>query len=198
MALNKSNLKLEDIRKYISHIRGFFGVPFGDGGFLMSNEEIIESKKAYDEFFSKTAAMILGITPEEVDSMTTKKNDNDMSKPYNWCWKHNLTYKIQVQKDSNRTISIGIEYQRHNIYFKGMYGSRVGNFYIDENGDILQDTDKVYNSFDEILDELDGYEVERITKELDKLKETEKKKRKALESTQKKIKELEAELNKMK
>lgn len=197
MAVNKSNLKLEDARKYISHISGFFGVPFGDGGFLWSKEEIDENKKAFDEFFSKSAAMILGITPEEADSMTTKKNEHDMTKFYNWCWKYNLTYRIQLKKDTERTICVSLGYQRHNIYFSSVYGSRVGNFYIDENGDILQDTDKVYNSFDEIMDEFKIYEAESITKELNKLKETEKKKRKALESTQKKIKELEKQLTKI-
>ena len=204
MALKKSNLKLEEIRKYISRISGFFGVPFGDGGFLMTKEEIAESKKAYDELFTKTSAMILGITPEDAESRTTKKNEEDLSKPYNWCWKHNLTYRLQLKKDTKETLTIRInEPPSHlnNIYLNGTNGSissKIGNFYIDENGEIFQDSQKEYNSFDEIINEIKSYEIESITKELDKLKDTEKKNRKTLENTLKKITKLEKELDKLK
>ena len=207
MALTKSNLKLEEVRKYISHISGFFSVPFGDSGFLWTKEEIAKYKKEYDELFVKTSAMILGITPENVESRITKKNDEDLSKPYNWCWKHNLTYILQLKKDTKGTLSIRIDETRphlNNIYFNDVNGfsSKIGNFYINENGEILQDSQKEYNSFDEImneiLNELKSYKIKSITKELDKLKDTEKKNRKTLENTLKKITKLEKELDKLK
>ena len=201
MELIKSNIKLEDIREHISHLTGNFGVPFNDFGFLWSKEEISERKKQYDEFFIKNAAMILGITLEEADKKTSKKNEHDLSKSYNWCWNHNLTYRIQLKKSSTTTVCVYINQeslQKHNIYFSSSASSKLCSFYIDDNGDILQDSKKVYNFFDDILKELKDYEVESITKELNKLKETEKKKRKALEATEKQIKKLEEELNKMK
>ena len=41
----KSNMTLDDIRPHISRIDGYFGVPFDDGGFMMTEQEIKKAKK---------------------------------------------------------------------------------------------------------------------------------------------------------
>ena len=78
----KSNITLEEVRPRVSRIHAYFGVPFDDGGFMMTEQEIKKAKteqeikkakKDYDEAFTNAVSLILGITKEEAKAKIKTK-----------------------------------------------------------------------------------------------------------------------------
>lgn len=195
----ESKITLENIRPYLSSIYGSFGVPFNDYGFLMSKDEIEKSSKEFDEKFKKATAMILGITPEEAAKKMKKKKQGGLSKPYNWCWRNNYSYSINLNPNVRFPISISISDDKrtiHNIsiHYNG-YVRDLGYFVLTEDGIVMQQTKRDINSLEDIFAILRECEDGKLIEEIKKLKATEKRTLKSLETTRNKIKNLEDELH---
>jgi hypothetical protein len=190
--LIKSNITLEDIRPYLTRISGLFAVPFGDGGFFWSKEEIKENKESYEKRFIKLASMVLGVTEEEVSKKITRKKD---STKY-WCWANNVNYNLKINETPKYGISLFISECQHplSIGFTFSQAYKVGHFYIDENGVITQETNYPINSIQDLFDAFKSIEHEDINKQLKKMRTSEKKAEKALNTIRTKIKELENKL----
>ena len=197
MAYVKSNITLESIRPYISYTSGNFGVPFTDGGFMWSSEQIEEAKQEYDDYFVKETSKILGITEEEVREKPHKRKSPEASKY--WCWKHNLEYKFKTTDCKQPSVGIGInERGTHSIYFQGPFAYKLGYFRIDEKGVIYQDTKHIINSIGDVFRLYKQFERDEINKELDKARASETKTLKSLNTIREKIRTLEGKLNELK
>lgn len=193
----KSNITLEEVRPRISNIHAYFGVPFDDGGFMMTEQEIKKAKKEFDEAFTNTVALILGITKEEAKAkIKTKKEKGD------WCWKHNVEYNVDI-KASKKPITFSAwmhNEERITLDVNGECSHCISYFELTQNGDIYQSPKTIneINSVEDILKKINKEKSDRLTKELKKLKNYEKKAAKGLETTRNKIKTLENELEKYK
>ena len=192
----KSNITLEEVRPRISRINAYFGVPFDDGGFMMTEQEIKKAKKEFDEAFTNAVSLILGITKEEAKAkIKTKKEKGD------WCWKHNVEYEVNV-RTSKKTITFSAwmhDGERITLDVNGEGSHCISYFELTQNGDIYQSprTMADINSIEDILKKINKEKRDKLTKELKNLKSYEKKAAKGLETTRNKIKTLEEELSKL-
>ena len=173
----KSNITLEEVRPHISNINAYFGVPFDDGGFMMTKQEIKKAKKEFEEAFINTVSLILGITKEEAKTKIKTKKE----KGY-WCWKHNVEYDVDIKtsKKSIRFLARMHDIERVTL---DVSEGRIGYFELAQNGDIYQSTKTIneINSIEDILKKINKEKSDRLTKELKKLKDYEKKAAKELE-----------------
>ena len=189
----KSNITLEEVRPRISNIHAYFGVPFDDGGFMMTEQEIKKAKKEFDEAFTNTVALILGITKEKAkEKIKTKKEKG------HWCWKHNVEYNVDIRV-SKKPITFSAWMHDNQRVTLDVKEGRVGYFELTQNGDIYQSPKTIneINSVEDILKKINKEKSDRLTKELKNLKNYEKKAAKGLETTRNKIKKLEEELSKL-
>ncbi len=193
----KSELTLEDIRPYISNISGLFDVPFGNNGFLLSNEEIDKSREEYECRFTSIAAMILGVSNEEAKNKILKEKDASRY----WCWAHNINYYINIKEEKEIPIFFYISPADVCMYIGGRYGNKMHTFYLDENGSIyrIKDFEKKMpiSSMKDIISIIGNFEREDLNKQLKKAKESEKKAEKRLATIKKEIKDIEKRLNKI-
>lgn len=193
----KSNITLEEVRPRISNIHAYFGVPFDDGGFMMTEQEIKKAKKEFDEAFTNAVSLILGITKEEAKAKIKTKNEKG-----DWCWKHNVGYDVDI-KTSKKSITFSAwmhDGERITLDVNGEGSHCISYFELTQNGDIYQSprTINEINSVEDILKKINKEKRDKLTKELKKLKDYEKKAAKGLETTRNKIKTLENELEKYK
>ena len=191
----KSIITLEELRPYLNGVRGMFGVPFGDRGFLMSSEEIEEAKTFFDSHFVKMAALFMGLPEKEANSKTKRKSEYD-GKPYNWCWKHNKSYSLEKKvNDAILSVSIHIDSRDYfPIHFNGLYSLEIGSFYITQDGEIYQDKKSELLSLSQIREKIITKKTDEINKQLKKQQTAYNKAKKALATMTKKIKEMETEL----
>lgn len=197
--LIKSNITIKDLLPYLGSISGNFGVPFNDFGFLWSSEQIKEYKEDYENYFVKTSASILGISIDEINSILKRRKTHDLSKSYNWCWKHNVDYSIKLDKccqdlfylhlsDSRRwPLQIGIR----ELY---TYSSDL-SLYIDVNHEVLIESKIPINSVEDIISLRKDDMKKRLLKELSRLKSQESKYEKTLNNCRSKIQKLQDEIN---
>lgn len=193
----KSKITLEEVRPRISNIHAYFGVPFDDGGFMMTEQEIKKAKKEFDEAFTNTVALILGITKEEAKAKIKTKKERGY-----WCWKHNVEYYVDI-KTSKKPITFSArmhDNQRVTLDVNGEGSHCISYFELTQNGDIYQSPKTIneINSVEDILKKINKEKRDKLTKELKKLKGYEKKAAKGLETTRNKIKTLKNELEKYK
>lgn len=188
----KSNITLEDVRPHISRINAYFCVPFDDGGFMMTEEEIKKAKKEFDAAFIKFTSMILGITEEEA-KVKTKTNKE---KGY-WAWKHNVNYEVK-NRSKHPSFSVMVHSpERVTLDVSEDKGYNINYFELTPDGKIFQSPKSDINSIDDISKKLKKIKMDDINKELKKLKDYKKKASKELETTRNNIKKLEEELNKL-
>jgi len=191
----KSIITLEEIRPYLNGVRGVFGVPFGDRGFLMSSEEIEKAKTFFDSHFVKVAALFMGLTEKEANSKTKRESEYD-GKPYNWCWKHSKSYRLEKPvNDAILSVSISIDSRDYfPIHFHGLYCREIGSFYITQDGEIYQDKKSELLSLNQIRERIKAKKIEDTNKELKKQQTALDKAKKSIATMTKKVKELEAEV----
>ena len=189
-AFVKSNITLEEVRPRISYIHAYFGVPFDDGGFMMTEQEIKKAKKDFDEAFTNAVSLILGITKEEAKAKIKTKKEKG-----HWCWKHNVSYEVNVRTSKKPITFSAWMHNNERITLRAIEGS-VGHFELAQNGDIYQSPITIgeINSVDDIIKKINKEKTDKLTKQLEKLKNYEKKAAKGLETTRDKIKKLEDEL----
>lgn len=187
----KSKLTLEDVRPYISGIFGMFGVPFDDGGFMMSEQEIKKAKAEYKKMFIASVALILGITKDEAKKKVVAKKDKSKYQ----CWKHNVNYEVNIKTPKHPTISASI-YGNDRITLNVTYGYKCGISYfeMDANGVIYQSPICEITSIEDIKRKITKANIDDINKELKKLKKVEANAVKGLATTRSKIEKLEKEL----
>lgn len=189
----KSNITLEEVRPRISNIHAYFGVPFDDDGFMMTKQEIKKAKKEFDEAFTNTVSLILGITKEKAKAKIKTKKEKEY-----WCWKHNVEYDVDI-KTSKKSITFSAwMYDNERVTLKINQGS-IGHFELTQNGDIYQSPKTIneINSVEDILKKINKEKCDKLTKELKKLKNYEKKTTETLTTTRNKIKKLEEEISKL-
>lgn len=187
----KSQITLENIRPHLSSISGLFGVPFGDCGFLFSEQEIKKAKAEHEKMFITSVALILGITEEEAKKKVVAKKDNSKY----WCWKHNVNYEVNIKRPKSPTIFARMHGNgRITLNVEGGYKCDISYFEVDKNGDIYQSESSDINSIEDIAGKINNIKKNEINKELNKLKVQEINAIKRLSTTREKIKKLEDEL----
>lgn len=190
----KSIITLEEIRPYIKTLSGYFGVPFGDGGFLMSSDEIEIAKVSFESHFFKVAALFMGMTEKDTMSKTKKKSEYD-GKPYNWCWKHNKSYTLKQPNEDILSFSINIsERDYFHIYINDDYNTGIGSYCITEDGEIYQDKNSEDLTLAQMRERIKAKKMEDANKELKKRQTALDKAKKSLATMTKKVKELEDEI----
>ena len=191
----KSNITLDEVRPHISSIHAYFGVPFDDGGFMMTEQEIKKAKEEFDEAFTNAVSMILNITKEEAKRKIKTKKEKG-----HWCWKHNVSYDVKVEKPKLPSFYASVHnIGRITLNVNETNSCCIGYFELTPDGDIYQSSKTMndINSLEDISRKINKHQLDTINKELKKLKEYEKKAVKGLETTRNKIKKLEDELKKI-